>query len=267
MANTPAAPVDPNAPSLTMYEYLQQQGVIAPATPMAANTVSGPNAGINASWKPPQWLQDSMAQQYSNPVSGYSPNANYGSTLGRFQFSSTAPVPKTAPVGWGRYPGVDGSPPSAPWLAGQTAPRPVWGNTAVTPTPAQNTVGVRPINPPTTPPPTGGAIPPTPPQPVNLNPEFILPSQTVTGNTTAGQASGLSGYVTETQPNGMAKWVYKATPVAQSYANYYVPPQYVGKPLPIGAFKTLFPNSQGNDWSKVKPPGWGETWRPTKLGG
>lgn len=92
----------------------------APAT----NTVAGPNsaATINANWQMSQPLQNQFAELLTNPVSGYSPVANYGAQLGRFQFSHTAPVPATAPVGWGRYPGTGGSPPPPKWLTNPTTP-------------------------------------------------------------------------------------------------------------------------------------------------
>ena len=61
-------------------------------------------------YKPSDALANQLAELQSNPVSGYSPNADYGATLGRFQFSNTAPLPATAPAGWGRYPGT-GAPP------------------------------------------------------------------------------------------------------------------------------------------------------------
>ena len=90
----------------------------------AANTVAGPNsaATINANWQMSQPLQNQFAELLTNPVSGYSPVANYGAQLGRFQFSHTAPVPATAPVGWGRYPGTGGSPPPPKWLTNPTTP-------------------------------------------------------------------------------------------------------------------------------------------------
>jgi hypothetical protein len=128
--------------------------------PPAQNTVGGPNAAIAANWQMSQPLQNQFAELLTNPVSGYSPQANYGARLGRFQFSGTAPVPQTAPKGWGRYPGVDGSPPSAPWLAGQTMPPPKWGNTGGVPTqpvtPPGNYVGGGGTGGTTTPPPSTG---------------------------------------------------------------------------------------------------------------
>jgi hypothetical protein len=157
MANTPTTPVDPNAPSLTMYDYMVQQGLIAdPTATPAPNTVGGPNAAINANWKPPQPIQNQLAELYTNPVSGYSPQANYGARFGRFQFSGTAPVPQTAPVGWGRYPGVDGSPPSASWLAGQTMAPPQWYHGTGAGTGGGGTGGGSVPPSPITPPATGG---------------------------------------------------------------------------------------------------------------
>jgi hypothetical protein len=51
--------------------------------------------------------------------------------------------------------------------------------------------------------------------------------------------------------------------VPDEFKNYYVPWPWQGKPLPVGAFKSLFPTARGNDWSKVAPEGWGPDWRPT----
>lgn len=101
-------------------------------------------------WTPPQGAQDSMTEQITNPVSGYAqgPAAErgYSAQLGRFQFSNTAPVPATAPVGWGRYPGSPGGAPTAPWVPKayipqlpqqgvQPPPTPTFGGTT-TPPPA-----------------------------------------------------------------------------------------------------------------------------------
>jgi hypothetical protein len=239
----------------------------APAATPATNTVGGPNAAINANWRPPQPIQNQLAELYANPVSGYSPNANYGAGFGRFQFSASAPVPKTAPLGWGRYPGVDGAPPSAPWLTGQTMPPPRWGNTNLPPviaTPPPNVVGNTPGG--TTPPPVqppGGTTPP----PYNWNNGFPSPSERVTGGTTASQATGMNGYGRVPLASGGVLRTRSPTAVPQQYANYYIPPNYVGRQLPVGAFTSLFPNSQGTDWSMVKPANWGPNWRPTKLGG
>ena len=90
----------------------------------AANMVGGANSAeaINANWQMSQPLQNQFAELLTNPVSGYSPVANYGAQLGRFQFSHTAPVPATAPVGWGRYPGTGGAPPPPKWLTNPTTP-------------------------------------------------------------------------------------------------------------------------------------------------
>ena len=68
-----------------------------------------------------------MNQFFSTPTSGYGDymapgGANYGAQLGRWQFSLTAPVPQTAPQGWGRYPGVGGGLPPAPWVTNPGAP-------------------------------------------------------------------------------------------------------------------------------------------------
>ena len=71
---------------------------------------------------------------------------------------------------------------------------------------------------------------------------------------TASKATGLTTFV-----NGKQVVV----PVPEAYKNMVIPWQYVGKALPIGAFTSLFPNARGNDWSKVRPAGWGEGWLPT----
>jgi hypothetical protein len=259
-------------------------GYVDPVKP-AANTISGPNANINAAWQAPQWLQGAMAQQLTNPVSGYSPNANYGATLGRFQYSSTGPVPKTAPAGWGRYPGVDGSPPSAPWLAGQTAPRPVWGNFTpppVTPTPPPNTIGNVPggyNKPPVTitPPPNasgggngGNSEGFGPASPIGPNasgvPEFWNGPISSWG-ATAAKATGITSYEKVPVFNDQGKvtrykWEMKVIPVPDKYKNLNIPWPSVNGVLPYGAFETLFPDSQGWTWSQNKPAGWGEGWLP-----
>ena len=78
-------------------------------------TLPLPNGGGN--WNPSQALRDSFAALETNPVSGYSQHGiGYGAPLGRFQFSNTAPVPASAPVGWGRYPGTPGGAPTASWV-------------------------------------------------------------------------------------------------------------------------------------------------------
>jgi hypothetical protein len=150
---------------------------VAPVTTPAQNTVGGPNAAINANWRPPQPIQNQLNELLTNPVSGYSPNANYGNQygqtgFGRFMFSGTAPVPQTAPYGWGRYPGVDGSPPSASWLAGQTMPPPQWYHGAGAGTGGGGGGGGAggggggvppPVTPPVTPPNNGGWTPNGPP--------------------------------------------------------------------------------------------------------
>lgn len=81
--------------------------------------------------RPPAWqgqyqpspaLAAQMAELKTNPTSGYSPNADYGAQLSRWQFSNSAPIPRTAPVGWGRYPGTGGAPPQASWVTNPYTP-------------------------------------------------------------------------------------------------------------------------------------------------
>jgi hypothetical protein len=118
--------------------WAQIPGYVAPVTP-APNTVggsTGPNAAINAAWKPTASTTNQLAELLTNPASGYATLNNYGGRMGRFQFSNTAPVPQDAPVGWGRYPGVDGSPPPPSWLRSNTGTQP-----PVTVNPPANTVG------------------------------------------------------------------------------------------------------------------------------
>ena len=318
-------------PSSQVYQYLAPiPGYVAPVTP-PANTVGGPgvgapvdpnappgtvpvtrgpNATIAANWAPTASTTAQLAALLTTPNSGYATNPNYGMgpnnvSPGRWQFSGTAPVPQNAPVGWGRYPGIDGSPASAPWLKGETMPPPRWGNFGpggpppVPLTPPPNTVGGGGVAPPgttrnpyTTPgytnaTGTGGqtrvpitAVPPpntvgtgrTPTQTGAPNQaEFLLPSQTVTGGTTVAQATGQNVRRTVTLPNGTRQWVNEVVPVDPKWNGYYIPPQYVGHALPGGAFTTLFPNSDGTGWVQTPPPGWGPNWRPSaaprQLGG
>jgi hypothetical protein len=55
-------------------------------------------------------------------------------------------------------------------------------------------------------------------------------------------------------------------PVPEEFKNLYVPRPWQEQLLPVGAYKSLWPNSQGNDWVKVKPENFGPGWRPQKLG-
>jgi hypothetical protein len=228
----------------------------------ATNTAAETNAARFTVWNPQNYVPPMYAgaRQYAGLTEQLEKSMKLpwlGDQFERWQFSNSAPVPKNAPLGWGRYPGADGSAQS-PGTANPFNPFPNTGG------PLGQVVGGPGVGGGNTGGNAGGGGGNVS---ENTNPEFILPSQSVTGNSTAGQASGQSSYVKETQPNGTQAWVYKPTAVANEYAGYYVPPQYVGHPLPIGAFKTLFPNSQGTDWSKVKPEGWGPNWRPTRLGG
>ena len=153
-------------------------------------------AGTGNPWVTPG-LQRSMEQFFRTPTSGYGDYygvQDYGAQLPRWQFSNSAPVPATAPVGWGRYPGVGGSPGPAPWVtngngggqagAGATGnwtsnsgvpsggyqnptnlPQFNWSNPPTTVTPPSNggnsNTGSAPgFNPGTTPPSTQGWMPP-----------------------------------------------------------------------------------------------------------
>jgi hypothetical protein len=107
-----------------------------------------------------------MNEFFSTPTSGYGAymapgGANYGAELGRWQFSNSAPVPQTAPRGWGRYPGQGGGLPSAGWVTNPTS----GGVPPQTPNPYQlklnpmtnNNGG------------GGGGVPPAPVTPPNQN--------------------------------------------------------------------------------------------------
>lgn len=94
----------------------------------------------------------------------------------------------------------------------------------------------------------------------DLAPEFgPLPPDARNQQVTAKWATGQQTY----DPSTFAKSI---TAVPEAWKNYYLPPQYFGKALPAGAYVTLFPNSAGTGWSKVKPEGWGPNWRPTGTG-
>jgi hypothetical protein len=47
------------------------------------------------------------------------------------------------------------------------------------------------------------------------------------------------------------------------FRDFYMPPQYVGHTLPVGAYKSLWPAQRGDRWVKTKPKNWGPDWRPT----
>lgn len=223
----------------------------------AANPVAGPNAAINANWQMSQPLQNQFAQLLTNPVSGYSPNANYGARLGRFQFSATAPVPQTAPVGWGRWPGVDGSPPSAPWLAGQTAPPPKWGSyTPPVATPPPNTVG----GPGWTQPPTtgGGTTPPTP----------VTPPTTGTGGPPPGGTYNPTGAWSGSGLGPSSQAAHAAMLASrQSAAQAAAAAMPVAPPVSNAAALSAIGQSNANLWAapatnKYGAPGSGLQWSP-----
>ena len=55
-------------------------------------------------------------------------------------------------------------------------------------------------------------------------------------------------------------------PVPDAFLYYYVPWPNWKRTLPVGAYTSLWPNARGNDWTKVKPAGFNEYWRPTGYG-
>lgn len=115
------APTDPN----TQQNYEAGEAASTWKLPPAPGA-SYFQEGTGYPWVTPG-LQRSMNQFFSTPTSGYGDymapgGADYGAQLGRWQFSHTAPVPKTAPQGWGRYPGVGGGLPPAPWVTNPGAP-------------------------------------------------------------------------------------------------------------------------------------------------
>jgi hypothetical protein len=94
--------------------------------------------GTGNPWVTPGW-QRSANEFFSTPTSGYGAymapgGADYGAQLGRWSFSSSAPVPPTAPRGWGRYPGTPGGVPTAPWVQNPvTSAPPSGGGGPITP--------------------------------------------------------------------------------------------------------------------------------------
>jgi hypothetical protein len=151
------APADPNAAA----NYEAGKAASTWKLPMAPGA-SYFEAGTGNPWVTPG-LQRSMNEFFSTPTSGYGAymapgGANYGAELGRWQFSNSAPVPQTAPRGWGRYPGQGGGLPSAGWVTNPTA----GGVPPQTPNPYQLK-----LNPMTNNNGGGGGVPPatvTPPQ-------------------------------------------------------------------------------------------------------
>ena len=88
-----------------------------------------------------------------------------------------------------------------------------------------------------------------------------------TWGATAAQATGMVTYVKVpwTGKNGKQigfRMEKRVVPVPEQFKNLVIPWQYVGKNLPVGAFTSLFPNAKGNDWSGVKPDGFGPGWLP-----
>jgi hypothetical protein len=160
------APSDPNAAA----NYEAGKAASTWKLPMAPGA-SYFEAGTGNPWVTPG-LQRSMNEFFSTPTSGYGAymapgGANYGSELGRWQFSNSAPVPQTAPRGWGRYPGQGGGLPSAAWVTNPTS----GGVPAQTPNPYQLK-----LNPMTNNSGGGGGVPPLPVTPPVQNGNVGTPS-------------------------------------------------------------------------------------------
>jgi hypothetical protein len=184
-------PPGAGGPSLTMAEYWAQQAqqdAQNRAAGAAASTWKLPmapgasyfEAGTGNPWVTPG-LQRSMNEFFSTPTSGYGAymapgGANYGAELGRWQFSNSAPVPQTAPRGWGRYPGQGGGLPSASWVTNPTS----GGVPPQTPNPYQLK-----LNPMTNNGGGGGGVPPAPVTP---------PQQPPTGGGSPYQPPGGGAY-------------------------------------------------------------------------
>lgn len=81
------------------------------------------------------------------------------------------------------------------------------------------------------------------------------------GNSNSGKvevAAGCPGiyqFDHKTRKRGVA-------PIPDEWADYYVPWPWQERVLPVGAYVSLWPNWMGNDWSKVRPEGFGPDWRP-----
>ncbi len=70
---------------------------------------------------------------------------------------------------------------------------------------------------------------------------------------------------TAAKATGMVKYVARkrtVVPVPEQYKDLPIPWITVGYSLPVGAYTSLWPNSRGNDWTKVKPENWGSGWLP-----
>lgn len=155
------APTDPNAQA-----NYQAGAAAANWTLPKAPGASYFEAGSGNPWVTPG-LQRSMNEFFSTPTSGYGAymaphGADYGAQLPRWQFSNSAPVPQTAPVGWGRYPGVGGAPAQAPWVTNPNTFTPPKSAPAGAPPPYQLGSNYSLPTAPGTPPQTGGGSPYTP---------------------------------------------------------------------------------------------------------
>jgi hypothetical protein len=203
-----------------------------------------------ANWLSPQFNARAYFPGISNVVGGDRSEIGPGTNLGfGTMFGSLAPTPSgSGSVNLG-VPGTGETLPGRPSRTGGTSivvsPPGTPRNPYSTPsyyTAAGNggetrlPLGGLPETPPATPP---AAPPPAP---------FPMPQEgrNAAGTTTAAQATGMIKFV-----NGEPTVV----PIPAQYANMAIPWQYAGRPLPVGAFTSLWTNSQGTDWSKVRPQG------------
>jgi hypothetical protein len=195
---------------------------------------------------PANWLNKSFNLQSYFPGLGVSAPAGGGQPRGTnlgfgAMFGSPAPIPSgggSVNLGGGGYvpesiPGAAVSPPGTPRNPYST---PSYYTAAGNGGETRLPLGGLPETPPATPP---AAPPPAP---------FPMPQEgrNAAGTTTAAQATGMIKFV-----NGEPTVV----PIPAQYANMAIPWQYAGRPLPVGAFTSLWTNSQGTDWSKVRPQG------------
>jgi hypothetical protein len=173
---------------------VQPGQISTPSIPTVPFKPNAPTPAMQGLFKPSAPMQASFARQLVDPVSGYANAPNYGAELARWQFSNTAPVPSTAPRGWGRSPGTGGAPPQAPWVSNPFTPGP------------QNTPGFNPRFTPTTPG-AGGTPPPTAPPTAPTGPQW----------TTGGNAT----ITNPNWPNGL-----KPTDLPQLTTGAVIPSQW-----------------------------------------
>lgn len=176
----PVLPGQTSAPSIPTASFKPATANLSPA--------------MQGKFVPSAALQASFARQVADPASGYGWPPGYGAQLGRWQVSNTAPVPQTAPQGWGRYPGTGGAPPQAGWVTNPFTPGP------------QNTPGYNPRFNPVAP---GG----TPPLPSNPPAQPTGPQWTTGG--------GSAPIVNANWPNGL-----KPTDLPQLATGSVIPSQW-----------------------------------------